>query len=68
MSNNNMADVSSWPERPRLAVKEMTAKYGAPLEVARLSIYSEKFQGIIKNLSLDKRIAGLAFRRFHQRR
>ncbi len=29
-----MPDVSAWPERPRLAVKEMTAKYGAPLEVS----------------------------------
>ncbi len=29
----SMPDVSAWPERPRLAVKEMTAKYGAPLEV-----------------------------------
>jgi len=27
-------DISGWPERPRLAVKEMTAKYGAPLEVS----------------------------------
>lgn len=31
---DGMTDVSSWPERPRLAVKEMTAKYGAPLEVS----------------------------------
>ncbi len=31
-------DVSSWPERPRLAVKEMTAKYGAPLEVSSEAI------------------------------
>ena len=30
----NMADVSGWPERPRLAVKEMTVKYGSPLEVS----------------------------------
>ena len=31
---DGIPDVSSWPERPRLAVKEMTAKYGAPLEVS----------------------------------
>ena len=31
-------DVSAWPERPRLAVKEMTAKYGAPLEVSSETI------------------------------
>ncbi len=34
VDKSGMADVSSWPERPRLAVKEMTAKYGAPLEVS----------------------------------
>ncbi len=31
-------DVSAWPERPRLAVKEMTAKYGAPVEVSSEAI------------------------------
>jgi predicted outer membrane protein len=31
-------DVSAWPERPRLAVKEMTAKYGAPTEVGSETI------------------------------
>ncbi len=31
-------DVSAWPERPRLAVKEMMAKYGAPLEVSSEAI------------------------------
>jgi len=31
-------DVSAWPERPRLAVKEMTAKYGAPTEVGTETI------------------------------
>ncbi|MBA3647247.1 MAG: DUF4142 domain-containing protein [Chitinophagales bacterium] len=31
-------DVSDWPERPRLAVKEMTAKYGAPAEVSSEAI------------------------------
>lgn len=29
-----MPDLSDWPARPTLAVKEMTAKYGAPLEVS----------------------------------
>lgn len=37
-NNNNdrdgMPDVSAWPERPRLAVKEMSVKYGAPLETS----------------------------------
>ncbi len=35
---DGMPDVSSWPERPRLAVKEMTAKYGAPVEVSSEAI------------------------------
>jgi hypothetical protein len=26
---DGMPDVSAWPERPRLAVKEMSVKYGA---------------------------------------
>jgi len=35
MNDKDIApDVSGWPERPRLAVKEMTAKYGKPLEVS----------------------------------
>lgn len=39
MNNKDGApDVSAWPERPRLAVKEMTAKYGAPLEVSSESV------------------------------
>ncbi len=31
-------DVSAWPERPRLAVKEMTEKYGVPTEVGSETI------------------------------
>ena len=29
-----MPDVAGWPERPRLAGNEMTAKYGPPTEVS----------------------------------
>ncbi len=38
MNDKDAPDVSAWPERPRLAVKEMTAKYGAPLEVSSEAI------------------------------
>jgi predicted outer membrane protein len=37
-NKNGEPDVSAWPERPRLAVKEMMAKYGAPLEVSSEAI------------------------------
>jgi len=33
-AKNGEPDLTGWPERPKLAVKEMTAKYGAPLEVS----------------------------------
>ncbi len=33
-AKNGEPDLTGWPERPTLAVKEMTAKYGAPLEVS----------------------------------
>jgi predicted outer membrane protein len=33
-ATDGMSGVSDWPERPALAVKEMTVKYGAPQEVS----------------------------------
>jgi predicted outer membrane protein len=38
VDKSGMPDVSAWPERPRLAVKEMSAKYGAPVEVSSEAI------------------------------
>ncbi len=37
-AKNGEPDLTGWPERPRLAVKEMMAKYGAPLEVSSEAI------------------------------
>lgn len=34
----NKPDLTGWPERPTLAVREMTVKYGAPTEVSSESI------------------------------
>lgn len=38
VDKSGMPNVSAWPERPRLAVKEMTVKYGAPTEVSSEAI------------------------------
>ena len=37
-TKDGMPDVSAWPERPRLAVNAMFAKYGAPVEVSSESV------------------------------
>ncbi len=37
-NKGDMPDLTGWPERPTLAVKEMMAKYGAPVEVSSEAI------------------------------
>lgn len=52
--NTAMPDVSAWPERPRLAVKEMTAKYGAPVEVSSEAIIWHN-EGPFKRIMVTKK-------------
>jgi predicted outer membrane protein len=49
-----MPDVSSWPERPRLAAKEMFAKYGAPVEVSSEAIIWHN-EGPFKRIMVTKK-------------
>ncbi|MEJ7736172.1 MAG: DUF4142 domain-containing protein [Chitinophagaceae bacterium] len=50
----DMPDVSAWPERPRLAAKEMFAKYGAPVEVSSEAIIWHN-EGPFKRIMVTKK-------------
>lgn len=61
ITNNNamvdkdgMPDVTSWPERPRLAVKEMFVKYGAPVEISSEAIIWHN-EGPFKRIMVTKK-------------
>lgn len=47
-------DVSDWPERPRLAVKEMLVKYGDPVEVSSEAIIWHN-EGPYKRIMVTKK-------------
>ncbi len=51
---DGMPDVSAWPERPRLTVKEMSVKYGAPVEVSSESIVWHN-EGPYKRIMVTKK-------------
>lgn len=51
--DNNMADISGWPEASRMAVEEITAKYGKPTGVtADELIWMDK--GVWKKICISK--------------
>ncbi len=54
VDKSGMPDVSAWPERPRLAVKEMFAKYGSPIEVSSEAIIWHN-EGPFKRIMVTKK-------------
>jgi predicted outer membrane protein len=54
VDKSGMPDVSAWPERPRLAVKEMSVKYGAPVEVSSETIVWHN-EGPYKRIMVTKK-------------
>ncbi len=54
VDKSGMPDVSAWPERPRLAVKEMFAKYGPPVEVSSEAIIWHN-EGPFKRIMVTKK-------------
>jgi len=49
-----MPDVADWPERPRLAIKEMMVKYGEPVEVSSEAIIWHN-EGPYKRIMVTKK-------------